>query len=75
MNKEQRKYLLPNLLCSVPSFMIPFFILTLMVKTDLLITIALSLYIYFIDVSNNILHIEEIIRKSKEIIHNKKIFL
>jgi hypothetical protein len=50
MNKEQRKYLLPNLLCSIPSFMIPFFILTLMVKTDLLITIALSLYIYFIDV-------------------------
>jgi hypothetical protein len=50
MNKEQRKYLLPNFLWCISSFMIPFFILTLMVKTDLLITIALSLYIYFIDV-------------------------
>jgi hypothetical protein len=50
MNKEQQKHLLPNFLWCISSFMIPFFTLTMVVKTDLLISIPFSLYVYFIDV-------------------------
>jgi len=50
MNKEKLKHLPFNFFWCVSSFILPFFILTEMANMNMLASIGIAFYIYFLDV-------------------------
>lgn len=53
MNKEKLKYLPFNFLWCVLSFIVPFFILTELAQINILASIGIAFYIYFLDVNGH----------------------
>jgi hypothetical protein len=71
MNKDKLKYLPFNLLWGADSFILPYFILTDIANINILASIGIAFYIYFLDVKGqtNSDYLEEKIKKIEDI-HN-----
>lgn len=68
MNKEKLKYLPFNIFWCILSFIVPFFILTEMTQINILASIGIALYIYFLDVKEqtDIDYLSEKIKKLED---------